>query len=80
MNHKRLLNGASMRWAQRLKRVFHIDIEVCQVCGGAMKVSAGIEDPVIIKKILDYLKKKDEATEPSPLPESRASAAGLLFD
>ena len=35
---------------------------------------------VIIKKILDYLKKKDEATEPSPLPESRASAAGLLFD
>jgi len=55
-----------MRWAQRLKRVFHIDIEVCQVCGGAMKVSAGIEDPVIIKKILDYLKQKDEATEPNP--------------
>jgi len=31
-----------------------------------MKVIGGIEDPVIIKKILDYLKQKDEATEPNP--------------
>ena len=28
---------ASMTWAQRLKRVFKIDIETCSVCGGAMR-------------------------------------------
>ena len=27
-----------MTWAQRLKRVFGIDIETCRECGGAMKV------------------------------------------
>ena len=34
-----------MTWAQRLKRVFNIDIETCSGCGGAMKVIACIEEP-----------------------------------
>ena len=29
-----------MTWAQRLKRVFGIDIETCSVCGGAMRILA----------------------------------------
>jgi len=29
---------AAMTWAQRLKRVFNIDIETCSACGGAVKV------------------------------------------
>ncbi len=29
---------AAMTWAQRLKRVFDIDIETCSECGGAVKV------------------------------------------
>jgi hypothetical protein len=29
-----------MTWAQRLKRVFHIDIETCRECGGTVKVIA----------------------------------------
>ena len=32
-----------MRWMQRLKRVFHIDIEHCTVCGGTLRVIACIE-------------------------------------
>jgi hypothetical protein len=74
---------ASMTWAQRLKRVFNIDIETCSVCGGAMKVIACIEDPVVIKQILDHLEHKAEASEPWALPESRAPPVGLqsgLFD
>jgi hypothetical protein len=35
----------SLTWAQRLKRVFAIDIEVCRRCGGKLKVIASIEDP-----------------------------------
>ena len=30
----------SMTWAQRLKRVFQIEIETCNYCGGAVKVAA----------------------------------------
>ena len=33
---------ASMTWAQRLRRVFNIDIETCSECGGAVKVIACI--------------------------------------
>lgn len=60
-----------MIWAQRLKRVFHIDIETCRECSGAMKVIACIEDAGVIKKILDHLKTKDETPAPVPNPESR---------
>ena len=31
---------AAMTWAQRLKRVFNIDIATCSACGGAVKVIA----------------------------------------
>ena len=33
----------AMTWAQRLERVFNIDIEVCDRCGGSVKVIACIE-------------------------------------
>jgi hypothetical protein len=50
---------ASMTWAQRLKRVFNIDIETCNNCGGNVKIVACIEDPEVIEKILIYLERKD---------------------
>jgi len=40
-----------MAWAQRLKRVFGIDIETCSACGGAVRIIACIEDPASIEKI-----------------------------
>ena len=60
-----------MTWAQRLKRVFNIDIETCRECGDATKVIACIEDPVVIQKILDHLKEKGEYQDAFRLPESR---------
>ena len=44
-----------MSWMQRLKRVFHIDIEHCGVCGGTLRVIACIEIPALIEKILTHL-------------------------
>jgi hypothetical protein len=38
----------AMTWAQRLKRVFAIDIETCRRCGGRLRVIASIEDPAVI--------------------------------
>ena len=56
----------AMTWAQRLKRVFNIDIETCQHCGGAVKVIACIEDPAAIKKILEHLELHTESVETTP--------------
>ena len=72
-----MLTHAMMTWAQRLKRVFNIDIETCHECGGAMKVIACIEDPAVIQKILEHLKHKDQANESKVLPVSRGPPAGL---
>jgi hypothetical protein len=69
----------SMSWAQRLKRVFNIDIETCRVCGGAMKVIACIEDPPVIKKILTHLRGKGPCVDDVCLPERRAPPQGDLF-
>ena len=44
-----------MTWAQRLKRVFKIDIETGNRWGGAVKIIASIEDPAVITQILDHL-------------------------
>lgn len=73
---------AALRWAQRLKRVFNIDVALCQHCGGAMKVIACIEDPVVIQAILAHLAEKEKAAPPSKamLPESRAPPQRDLFD
>lgn len=68
-----------MTWAQRLKQVFHIDIEACQACGGAMKIITGIEDPVVIKKMLVHIDAQAPKPGESALPDSRAPPQASLF-
>ncbi len=66
--------------AQRLKRVFSVDIETCSKCGGAVRVIACTADPVVIDEILTHLDKKAAVAEPSVLPQSRAPPPAGLFD
>ena len=66
---------AAMTWAQRLKRVFGIDIQTCAVCGGAMRIITCIEDAVVIEKILAHLEAKTAAAQPSRPPPCRAPPA-----
>jgi hypothetical protein len=47
----------AMSWAQRLKRVFAVDIEHCRRCGGKLRVIASIEDPALIERILAHLER-----------------------
>jgi hypothetical protein len=51
-----------------LKQVFHIDIETCEPCGGAVKIIASVEDPAVIKTIFAHLEKtsRTPATRASP--------------
>jgi ribosomal protein S27E len=70
-----------MTWAQRLKRVFNIDITICSHCGKAVRIVASIEDPLVIKKILDYVNAKFSApASANQLPEPRAPPQASLFD
>jgi hypothetical protein len=48
------------------------ELETCRECGGAVKVMACIEDPVVIEKILTHLNEKAASATTGLLPESRA--------
>lgn len=68
-----------MNWAQRLKRVFSIDIEVCGRCGGSVRVIACIEDQDVIDRILAHLRDKEQhiATHALLAPPTRAPPGTL---
>ncbi|MCB0385750.1 MAG: transposase [Bdellovibrionales bacterium] len=61
-------------WARLFKRVFGIDVETCRLCGSKMKIIAAIEDPQVIKKILEHLDLPTKSPMPWPArgPPSRA--------
>ena len=62
---------AKMTWAKRLKRVFDIEITVCEHCGGKVKIVACIEDRATIDKILSHVRKK-ETEDVTKQSEARA--------
>ena len=66
----------AMSWAQRLKRVFGIEIETCEQCGGKVKVIASIEDPAVIGKILGHLAAREVPA--GSRPPSRGPPQGEL--
>lgn len=59
--------------------MFKIEIETCGHCGGAVKIIAAIEDPIVIEKILNHLNEKATGAGPTRLPESQAPPQTALF-
>ena len=55
-----------MGWAKLLKRVFDIDIQTCQRCGGQIKVISVILSGQVIKRILTHIEEKSKIPELSP--------------
>ncbi len=62
------LKKKNLNWARLLARVFNIDVETCIKCGGKMKIIAAIEDPKVIRKILEHM---GLPTKPPPLYPAR---------
>ena len=62
------LKKKNIPWARLLARVFNIDVETCSKCGGKMKIIAAIEDPKVIRKILEHM---GLDTKPPPLHPAR---------
>ena len=42
-------------WADLLRRVYEVDVLACTACGGRMRVIAFLEDPAVVRQILDHL-------------------------
>ena len=52
---------AAMSWVRRLKRVFRVDVETCQQCGGAVRIIASTEVPDAVERILGYIERRDRS-------------------
>ena len=58
----------AMNWAQRLKRVFGVEIDRCARCCGKLAIIASIEEPEVIAKILAHLEKTASDQHQPELP------------
>jgi len=66
----------SMTWAQRLKRVFNIDVSTCVHCGGALRIVASIEEPTAIRVMLAHVEKHGALQKAHYRPAKRNARCG----
>ena len=66
---RKLAHPTRSTWAERMKRVFAIDVLVRPHCGGARKLISLLSDGRVVRKILAHL---GLSTEPPPLAPARA--------
>jgi hypothetical protein len=52
------LQARRRRWAELLRLVFRIEIEVCPRCGGSMKLLGFITEPTVVRRILAHLDRR----------------------
>jgi len=69
--------SSALGWAQRLKRVFSIDVERCDRCGGGVRIIACIEDAAVIEKILRHLG-LDGGSSAGAMARAPPAQAGLV--
>ena len=60
--------------------MFEIDITLCPLCGGQLRVIADIIDPDLIRKILDHLNSRAPPRLPSRRAESRPNLPDLFAE
>jgi hypothetical protein len=72
-----IVKRVKMTWAQRLKRVFDIDIKICAFCGGTVKIISCIEEQAVINKILEHLQLIPQSNQVS-LPMNHAPPALVM--
>jgi hypothetical protein len=65
----------AMSWAQRLKRVFNIDVDTCIHCGGTVRIVASIEEPTAIRAILAHFEQHGALEQAHYRPAPRAPPA-----
>jgi hypothetical protein len=60
-----------MRLAQRLKRVFGIDVATCVHGGGKVRIVASVEEPAAIRAILEHFEKHGALEQAHDHPRPR---------
>ena len=62
-----------MTWAERLRRVFRMDITTCPKCGGQLRWIADVTEPGVIRRILLHVQSRAPPERGPDSPGSRAA-------
>ena len=70
----------SYTWAELMARAFLIDVLDCPRCHGRMRVISTIEDPKVIRRILEHLGLPTEIPSPAPARSRFLGDDGVVYD
>ncbi len=60
------LRARRRRWAELLRLVFKVEIEVCPRCGGSMKVLGFVTEQAVVRRILSHLDRRQVDARAGP--------------
>ena len=67
-------------WSELMARAFLIDVLDCPRCHGRMRVISTIEDPKVIRRILEHLGLPTEIPSPAPARSRFLGDDGTVYD
>ena len=67
------LRARKRRWAELLRLVYQVEVEVCPRCGGAMSIVAFITEPPVERRILAHLEGRGIETRAGPWADVAAA-------
>jgi hypothetical protein len=67
------LKARRRRWAELLRLVFQVEVEVCPRCGGAARIVAFITEPAVVRRILAHLDRRGVDARAGPWAAAAAA-------
>ena len=67
------LRARRRRWAELLRLVFQVDIEVCARCGGEARIVGFVTEPKVVRRILAHLERRGVDARAGPWAEAAAA-------
>ena len=64
------LKARRRRWAELLRLVFRVEVEVCPRCGGESRIIAFVTEPHVVRRILAHLERGGVEARPGPWAEA----------
>jgi hypothetical protein len=60
------LQARRRRWAELLRLVFKVEVEVCPRCGGAARILGFVTEPEVVRRILAHLERRQVDARAGP--------------
>ena len=67
------LKARRRRWAELLRLVFRVEVEVCRRCGGEARILGFVTEPAVVRRILAHLERRGVDARAGPWEAAAAA-------